>query len=966
MVLSAQQKQQAAQLFALKWCGHHAPKKQATQAFWQDLLHDVYGEPPPEKLIAFDVRAWLNRANSTIDALIPKTHVLIGQHDSGVDLSQPLQQSDGVLRTPFEQAKRYVESLPYSQRARIIVLSNFAEFWLYDLQQSNINSLLSPVYMPTPASVDPQPEIIKLHELAFHYQRLQLLTEPALTNPELVITQQKAAISFEAGKVVAKLYDQLLRAYPQDCERQVVLSSLNKLCVRLVFCWYADDAGLFTEPQYLYRYLQAQCAKGKTDYRETIAAVFRTLGTPHKQRQDSADVAFADETLMALPYVGGLFAGAEHDLLPAISPDIFSFILDQGENSCNWSEISPTIFGAVFESTLNPQTRRNGGMHYTSVENIHKVIDPLFLDDLQEEFAACLKLKTNSTRTQRLLALQQKLASLTFLDPACGSGNFLSESYICLRRLENRVIAELCHYQSYLDLEDLNPVKVSISQFYGIEVNDFAVSVAKTALWIAESQMQAETNSIIKRTIDLFPLKSYPNIVEGNALTLPWKQEVPLDKLSFIIGNPPFSGARYMTEANKQDLKQVFGPDWPGKVADLDLVSGWFKKAHDVMCEAPHVKTAFVATNSICQGTAITNLWEPLLKGGSEITFAYRSFLWDNEASNKASVFCVIVGFGNKSNPALRSTVRRVFEDEVAQPAKHINAYLLSGPDAFVSAREHPLCDVPEGSMGNQPIDDGNYLFTPEQKAEFLRQEPNAAPYFLRWYGSKELLQGIERYCLYLGDCTESEIAAMPLVQERVEAVKQYRLQSLRQSTINLAERPQRFQTTNIPTAPFLVIPEVSSGEREYLPLDFMQPTVGLCSNLLKLFPQATLFHFSVLSSVLNTVWLQVVGGRLGMDWRYSTKLVYNTFPWPQKVESKLQKKMERAAQKILHTRSKHQGCSLAQLYDREAMPADLRQAHHANDMLVLQAYGFDAAWSRDELFAALYQRYRKLLAAEK
>ena len=964
MVLSAQQQQQAAQLFALKWRGHHAPKKQATQAFWQDLLHNVYGEPHPERLITFDVRAWLNRADSTIDALIPKTHVLIGQHASGVDLSQPLQQSDGVLRTPFEQAMRYVESLPYSQRARIIVLSNFAEFWLYDLQQGHSNSLLSPVYIPTQASVDPQPEIIKLHELASHYQLLQLLTEPALTNTELVITQQKAAISVEAGKVVAKLYDLLLRAYPQDCERQVVLSSLNKLCVRLVFCWYADDAGLFTEPQYLYRYLQAQRTKAKTDYRETLAAVFRTLGTPQEQRLASADVAFADEKLMALPYVGGLFAGAEHDLLPAISPEIFAFILDQGENSCNWSEISPTIFGAVFESTLNPQTRRSGGMHYTSVENIHKVIDPLFLDDLQDEFAACLKLKTNSTRTQRLLALQQKLASLTFLDPACGSGNFLSESYICLRRLENRVIAELCHYQSYLDLEDLNPVKVSIGQFYGIEVNDFAVSVAKTALWIAESQMQAETNSIIKRTIDLFPLKSYDNIFEDNALTLLWSKVVSPQKLSFIIGNPPFSGARYMDEANKQDLKQVFGSDWHGKVADLDLVSGWFKKAHDVMCKAPHVKTAFVATNSICQGTAITNLWEPLLKGGSEITFAYRSFLWDNEASNKASVFCVIVGLGNKANHA--STVRRIFENDVAQPAKHINAYLLSGPDAFVAAREHPLCDVPEGCMGNQPIDAGNYLFTPEQKAEFLRKEPNAVPYFHRWYGSKELLQGSERYCLYVGDCTESEIAAMPLVQERVEAVKQYRLQSQRQSTINLAERPQRFQTTNIPTAPFLVIPEVSSGEREYLPLDFMQPNSGLCSNKLKLFAHASLYHFSVLTSSVHMAWVKVAAGRLKMDINYSTELVYNTFPWPQKVDSKLQKKMENAAQKILDTRNKHQGRSLGQLYDREAMPADLRQAHHANDLLVLQAYGFDTSWSRDELFAALYKLYCKLLAAKK
>lgn len=931
------EQKQAAQVFAITWSANAGQEKSETQAFWSTLLRDVFGVKKPELVIFFEKKASLKHPGF-IDALIPSTHVLIEQKSKGIDLSKHYPQSDGTMLTPFEQAKRYVDAQPYSQRARMVIVCNFEEFWLYDLTQAN-----------------PQPQVIRLLDLPQEFTRFNFLIDPTVLNKEQELIAHKTAISIEAGKCIAQLYTKLLALYVHE-DKEFVERSLNKLCMRLVFCWYADDAGLFGEElkfQEHMRYESSSC------FRLALYKFFEVLDTPQEKRWKE------DGKVVDFPYVdGGLFSDAHRDLVPQLTPEVLEFIINKAGARFNWSQISPTIFGALFESTLNPDLRRTGGMHYTSVENIHKVIDPLFMDDLHEEFAACQKLRKGKKRTQKLQEFQNKLASLTFLDPACGSGNFLSEAYISLRRLENEVIRELFNNQALLGLENLNPVKVSIGQFYGIEVNDFAVSVARTALWIAESQMQEETNSIIKRDIKLFPLESYPNIVEDNALTLPWEQVVPLDKLSFIIGNPPFSGARYMTEANKQDLQQVFGSDWPGKVADLDLVSGWFKKAHDVMCAAPHVKTAFVATNSICQGTAITNLWEPLLKGGSEITFAYRSFLWDNEASNKASVFCVIVGLGNKANPA--STVRRIFENDVAQPAKHINAYLLSGPDAFVAAREHPLCDVPEGCMGNQPIDAGNYLFTPEQKAEFLRKEPNAVPYFHRWYGSKELLQGSERYCLYVGDCTESEIAAMPLVQERVEAVKQYRLQSQRQSTINLAERPQRFQTTNIPSAPFLVIPEVSSGEREYLPLDFMQPNSGLCSNKLKLFAHASLYHFSVLTSSVHMAWVKVAAGRLKMDINYSTELVYNTFPWPQKVDSKLQKKMENAAQKILDTRNKHQGRSLGQLYDREAMPADLRQAHHANDLLVLQAYGFDTSWSRDELFAALYKLYCKLLAAKK
>ena len=769
------------------------------------------------------------------------------------------------------------------------------------------------------------------------------------------MTESMTALSFKAGKLVAELA-RLMSASFRNPNKSSVQASINKLAVRLVFCWSCDCAGLFVGKGRFYDYLKSTPTKY---WRWALPRLFLTLDTPASQRDQ-------DELpeVLAFPYVGGdLFHNADQDLLPQFSEELCAFILSQAEGKFAWDAISPTCFGTIFESTLNSDTRRSGGMHYTSPENIHKLIDPLFLDELQAELGYCLALKTNKARMAKLRTFQDKLARLKFLDPACGSGNFLTETYLCLRRLENQVIRELHAYQAFLGIVELSPIKISLEQFAGIEINGFAVAVAKAALWIAEGQMLKETSSIIEQQLELFPLKSYHNIAEGNALTMPWDEVVPLEQLSYIMGNPPYSGARTMSPANKSDLQQALGPDWPTQGGNLDLVCGWFKKAHDVMLKAPHIKTTFVATNSICQGTAICNLWKPLLKSGSEIIFAHRSFIWNSEASDQANVYCVIVGFANQAYDTKPNKL--IFDGTTVTQAEHINAYLLAADDAFISERNKPLCSVPSGRMGNQPLDGGYYLFTQEEKDTFLKIEPQAAPYFKRWYGGAELLQGKVSYCLYLGDCSVAELAKMPEVRKRVEAVRQFRINSPRKSTVKKADTPLEFATKNIPTSNYLVIPKNSSGRRSYIPIAFFG-TDALCGDMLKLFPKANLYHFSILSSSIHMVWTNIVSGRIKMDFNYSTELVYNNFPWPQDVDSKLKQQLEATAQGILDARAQEKDATLAQLYDQTLMPAALRRAHNANDRLVMRAYGFNENWSEDQIFAALYQLYQQLSSGQK
>ena len=674
-------------------------------------------------------------------------------------------------------------------------------------------------------------------------------------------------------------------------------------------------------------YLSAFDTRGM---RKALVELFKVLDT----RPQDRDPYLQDDNpdLAAFPYVnGGLFSDEDIEI-PPFTDEIRELLLVKASENFNWAEISPTIFGAVFESTLNPETRRSGGMHYTSIENIHKVIDPLFLDKLKTEFDEICAIPIERSRTAKLRTFQRKLASLTFLDPACGSGNFLTETYLSLRRLENKILVELSHGQVTMYSASESPIQGSISQFYGIEINDFAVTVAKTALWIAESQMMKETEKILLVPLEFLPLKTNAFIVEGNALRVDWESVVPKGKLNYIMGNPPFIGARLMGKDQKSDVNAIF-PGWKN-AGNLDYVCCWYKKAADIM-QGTSVRSALVSTNSVSQGESVANLWKPLFDDGVHIDFAYRTFRWDSEAKIKAHVHCVIIGFSVAAN----FVPKKVFDGDRYQLAENINGYLLDSENVFVESRNKPLCNVPEIGIGNKPIDGGFYLFEKDEMSDFLKKEPSAKKYFRPWYGSREFINQKPRYCLWLGECTPAELKAMPLCLERVKAVREYRLASPSTGTIKIADKPTRFHVENMPKGNYIVIPEVSSQKRKYIPMGYMDSN-SLCSNKLRLMPNATIYEFGILESNVHMAWMRVVCGRLKSDYDYSIKIVYNNFPWPTPTDQQ-KAKIEQTAQAILDARALYPGSSLADLYDELTMPPELRKAHQANDRAVMDAYGF-------------------------
>lgn len=916
------QKRTAAAKFAKDWAGR-GKEKGESQPFWLALLRNIFGVESPEHFIKFEEKVILDHA-SFIDGFIESTHVLIEQKSLGKNLKQPIRQSDGSLLTPFQQAKRYSANLPYSQRPRWIVICNFEEFHIYDMEQPNND-----------------PESLLLSNLPKEYDRLKFLVDKEETH-----IQKEMEVSLQAGELVGALYDALLPKYANP-ESPKTLKSLNMLCVRLVFCLYAEDAGIFGGKTMFHDYLKNH----RSEDRRALVNLFRTLDQDIPCRDP-----YMDDDLAAFPYVnGGLFAD-ENIEIPRLGDEVIDLILSQASEAFDWSEISPTIFGAVFESTLNPETRRAGGMHYTSIENIHKVIDPLFLNELEEEFQRAMALKTKIAWKNALERLQDKLASLKFLDPACGSGNFLTETYLSLRRLENRIIlakAGDVEGQVGLEGEFAKPIRVSIGQFYGIEINDFAVSVARTALWIAENQMLKQTEDIIHQKIDFLPLKSYATITEANALRLDWETVVPKQELNYIMGNPPFVGARLMSAEQKKDLNAVF-EGWKN-AGNLDYVCCWYKKAADLIAGAK-IRAALVSTNSVTQGESVANLWKPLFESGVHIDFAHRTFRWDSEAKIKAHVHCVVVGFSVAPNNQLR----RLFTAEREQIVSNINAYLLDAENIFVESRGAPLCAVPEIGIGNKPIDGGNYLFSKEEMEEFLKSEPSAKKWFRPWYGSQEFINRQPRYCLWLGDCPPDELRKMPRCLEQVEAVRQFRLASKSAGTVKLAATPTRFHVENMPSSAYLLIPRVSSERRRYIPIGFMPPD-ALTSDSAHIIPNAALYHFGVLTSNVHMAWMRAVCGRLEMRYRYSKEIVYNNFPWPALTPAQ-RAKIEQTAQAVLDARALYPEASLADLYDERSMPPKLRTAHQNNDRAVMQAYGFPIGQtSESQCVAQLMRMYQKL-----
>lgn len=928
--MTAAQQQQAAKKFAAYW-KDKGYEKGESQSFWLSLLRDVYGVQQPEQFITFEEQVHLDHT-SFIDGAIPSTKVLIEQKGLGKDLNKPIKQSDGTMLTPFQQAKRYITELPLSQHPRWVVTCNFAQFYVYDMERPG-----------------GEPEIIALANLEKEYYRLQFLVD---TGSEHL--KREMEVSIAAGEIVGLLYDALYKQYASPQAEQS-LKSLNKLCVRLVFCLYAEDAGIFGRHGMFHDYLAAFDTRGM---RKALVELFRVLDTKLQDR----DPYLQDDNpeLAAFPYVnGGLFSD-ENIEIPPFTDEIRNLLLNKASEDFNWAEISPTIFGAVFESTLNPETRRSGGMHYTSIENIHKVIDPLFLDALKAELDEICENPIERTKNAKLRAFQRKLAGLKFLDPACGSGNFLTETYLSLRRLENKILLELSHGQVTMYTASESPIQVSISQFYGIEINDFAVTVAKTALWIAESQMMKETEKILLVPLDFLPLKTNAYIVEGNALRTDWESVVPKSELNYIMGNPPFVGARLMDKAQKDDINHIFA-GWKN-AGNLDYVCCWYKKAADIM-QNTAIRTALVSTNSVSQGESVANLWKPLFADGVHIDFAYRTFRWDSEAKSKAHVHCVIIGFSTAVNPA----ERRIYSSERYQVAKNINGYLLDGDNVFIESRNKPLCSVPEIGIGNKPIDGGFYLFEKEEMEDFIKKEPVSKKYFRPWYGSKEFINRKSRYCLWLGDCSPAELKTMPLCLERVKSVKEYRLNSTSAGTVKLADKPTHFHVENMPDSTYILVPKVSSERRRYVPIGFMTPDV-LCSDLVFIIPKASLYHFGILTSNIHMAWMRAVCGRLEMRYRYSKDVVYNNFPWPTPPRN-LFDKIEQTAQAILDARALYPDCSLADLYDELTMPPELRKAHQDNDRAVMDAYGFTkgtaARTSESACVAELMKLYQKMVSGQ-
>ena len=913
------QQQKAAKEFAERWQGKGYEKGES-QKFWTTLLTEVFGIEHVDSFLLFEQQVKLDHT-SFIDGFIPSTKVMIEQKSLGKNLAEGIKQSDGSVLNPFQQAKRYAAELPYSQRPRWIVTCNFAEFWVYDMEQPN-----------------GEPQKILLKDLEKEYYRLQFLVDEG--NEHL---KREMEVSVKAGNLVGIIYDKLLEQYGTDDPE--TLRSLNILCVRLVFCLYAEDAGLFNSRTAFHDYLNAYPSQ---KLRRALVDLFEVLDTPLAERDK-----YLEDDLGAFPYVnGGLFSDKTIEI-PQFTDELKQLILEDASADFDWSEISPTIFGAVFESTLNPETRRSGGMHYTSIENIHKVIDPLFLDELKDEFGKIQEMKQAAPRKQALATFQDKLSTLTFFDPACGSGNFLTETFLSLRRLENKVIQAMFGGENVLTFDIL--IKVNISQFYGIEINDFACTVAKTALWIAESQTLKETSAIAGRAIDFLPLKTNAYIHEGNALRIDWSEVIAPEKLNYIMGNPPFVGASMMSAEQKEEAVAIFGKV---KLSNsIDFVGAWYHLAAKMMSQNPHIKAALVSTNSITQGEQVAALWQPLFdRYGIHIDFAYRTFRWDSEADIKAHVHCVIIGFSISGNNAKRLYL----SNSQTIPASNINPYLIDAPDVLVESRAKPICDVPSMFLGNKPTDDGNFILSPEEKEEVLHKEPALSKYIHPYIGAVEFINNKVRYCFWLKDVSPTEIKNSHILYERVQNVKAFREASTSSATRQKACVPHEFFFISQPTTNYLIVPSTSSENRRYIPIGFMSPDI-IASNANTIVPNASLYHFGVLTSNVHMAWMRVVCGRLKSDYRYSGSVVYNNFPWCQPTEEQ-KARIEATAQAILDARAKYPDCSLADLYDEVTMPPELRRAHQENDRAVMLAYGFTPGKiSESECVAKLFERYQEL-----
>lgn len=921
--ISEQQKKRAAKEFATYWKGKGYEKGES-QKFWLELLGQVFGVENPSHYIEFEDQVHLDHT-SFIDGYIPETKVLIEQKSLGKKLKSAIRQSDGTSLTPFQQAKRYSAELPYSRRPRWIITCNFSEFLVYDMENPNA-----------------EPEQIFLENLPKEYYRLNFLTDTKNEN-----IRREMEISIKAGELVGQIYDALRKQYVKP-DSPESLRSLNILCVRLVFCLYAEDADVFDRMSF-HDYLDSF----KTNHlRTAIIDLFKTLDTPIEKRDP-----YLDDELAVFPYVNGGLFEEEQIEIPQFTEEIRQTLLQNASADFDWSEISPTIFGAVFESTLNPETRRKGGMHYTSIENIHKVIDPLFLNDLRDELEEIKLLKQRRVRENKLNEFCEKLSKLKFLDPACGSGNFLTETYLSLRSLENEALKMIHQDQIVMDMGDV--IKVKISQFYGIEINDFAVTVAKTALWIAENQMLQKTADIVHTKLDFLPLTTNAYIVKGNALQLDWNEVVNKNELRYIMGNPPFVGQAMKTKEQAADMQSIFGKG--ASETKLDYVICWYKCAALYM-QNTNIKAAFVSTNSICQGESVPTFWKNMYEMGIRIFFAHRSFKWSSEASKLAHVYCVIVGFSYYNQ-----TAKYIFTSGVQRQAKNINAYLLDADDIWLQSRVNkPLNGLPKMTKGSEPTDGGNLFLSIDEKNSLLSKYPVLSKYIKPFIGGKEFTHNkmgeFTRYCLWFKNGNPKDYATISEIKARLTNIRQKRLESSAERIRRMADYPYLFCQERQPDSNYLLFPRHTTSDRKYIPFGFIDKDV-IVGDSCTISKDASIYVFGLLSSNVHMAWTKTVCGRLGNEYRYS-QLVYNNFPLPNPtLEQKA--RIEKTAQAILDARALYPDDSLASLYDELTMQPELRKAHQNNDRAVMEAYGFSTGMTESECVAELMKMYSELTKKE-
>lgn len=931
--LSPSEQVEASKDFRARWMKAEGNEEREARSFWIELFQQVLGVEQPTKVLDFERRVRGKR----IDVFNENQRVLIEHKSRGVSLDKPEQRGYMTVagqRVPrmvnaYQQAKWYADQLPFSIRPRWIITCNFDDMRIYDLNQVNFgDSYVS----------------VQLKDLPEQLYLLDFLIDNRISRVE-----QEKEVSVEAGAIVGQLYDALSNCYLNIEDDEEEQRSLNMLITRLVFLLYAEDAGLLQEHNALYRYLERIPS---SKMRSALLELFDVLDTPVQDRDP-----YLDEDVAAFPYVnGGLFA-ERTVIIPQFSDDAREILLEKASAGFNWSTISPTIFGAVFESTLNPETRRAGGMHYTSVENIHKVIDPLFLDDLNARLLEAEGHDTLIGRKRALKELKADLGKLKFLDPACGSGNFLTETYTCLRKIENRILLDLQDAQGVISIpgtDVITKIDVSINQFFGIEINDFAVAVAKTALWIAEEQMMRETQEVVFDTLQFLPLTNTPGIQVGNALRQDWNGILPAKECDYIIGNPPFSGYSNLEKPQKEDREKVFS----GKGGKLDYVACWYKVASEYM-EGTPIQAALVSTNSIVQGQQVRILWEPLFKAGIVINFAHKTFRWASEAVDQAHVHVVIIGFSYVERDQ-KTLYSYTSGEPTAKSVGHINAYLVDAPDNFISMRRKPLCDVPPMAQGFKPADGQHLLLEPEERDELLRKEPAAEKWIRPFSMGEEFINGRDRYCLWLPDITPQELQELPEVLSIVRACRDWRLQQIPTGdAYKLADRPHLLRpTSKFKDGTYIGVPKVSSERRNYIPMGFVRNGM-IPGDMLYFVASDSIYVFGILMSQFHNAWMRVVAGRLKSDYRYANTIVYNNFVFPSPTPPQ-RKKIEDCAQSVLDARAEYTGATLADLYDpdNEFLYPDLVKAHHNLDKAVEDAYGVSFNGDEEKIVTHLFKLY--------